>query len=233
MGLKFKKKKDTLKKRAVITHENPKSPIAEQYRTLRTNLQFASVDKELESLLITSPGPFEGKSLTAANVAAVFAQQGKKVLLVDADLRKPTIHYTFQVANTTGLSSYLVNDLSLTNVVQNSGIDNLYLLSSGPVPPNPSELLSSKQMKKMMTEANQHFDLIIFDTPPVLAVTDTQILSNDVDGVLLVIRSKQTESEAAKKARDLLKQSHANILGAVLNDQSTKDSNYYYYYGNK
>ncbi|WP_233269420.1 CpsD/CapB family tyrosine-protein kinase [Alteribacillus sp. YIM 98480] len=233
MRLKRKKNKhkNALEKRTIIAHENPRSPIAEQYRTIRTNLQFASVDKELQSFLITSPGPSEGKSLTSANVAAVFAQQGKKVLLVDADLRKPTVHYTFQINNTTGLSSYLVNDIDLNSTVQQSGIDHLYVLPSGPVPPNPSELLASTKMKQMMSEANDLFDLVIFDTPPLLAVTDTQILSNEVDGVVLVVRSKQTEVEAAEKARDLLQQAHANILGVVLNDQDIRENKYYTYYG--
>jgi len=227
-----KKKNQQTSVRSVIANDNPKSPIAEQYRTIRTNLQFASVDKELETMIVTSPGPSEGKSLTTANVAVVFAQQGKKVLLVDADLRKPTVHYTFRADNTSGLSNYLVRNRSLKELAKESRVENLDLLPSGPIPPNPSELLGSTMMERLIEEAKEYYDMIIFDTPPVLAVTDSQVLSKFVDGALLVVRSKQTEQEAAGKAKEQLEQSRANILGVVLNDLEAKDSNYYYYYGN-
>ena len=232
MALNKKKKNQQTSVRSIIANDNPKSPIAEQYRTIRTNLQFASVDKELETMIVTSPGPSEGKSLTTANVAVVFAQQGKKVLLVDADLRKPTVHYTFRADNTSGLSNYLVRNRSLKELAKESRVENLDLLPSGPIPPNPSELLGSTMMEKLIEEAKEHYDMIIFDTPPVLAVADSQVLSKFVDGALLVVRSKQTEQEAAGKAKEQLEQSRANILGVVLNDMDVKDSNYYYYYGN-
>ena len=182
--------------------------------------------------MLRLPGPSEGKSLTTANVAVVFAQQGKKVLLVDADLRKPTVHYTFRADNTSGLSNYLVRNRSLKELAKESRVENLDLLPSGPIPPNPSELLGSTMMEKLIEEAKEHYDMIIFDTPPVLAVADSQVLSKFVDGALLVVRSKQTEQEAAGKAKEQLEQSRANILGVVLNDMDVKDSNYYYYYGN-
>ncbi|MGP4070388.1 CpsD/CapB family tyrosine-protein kinase [Halobacillus sp. B29] len=232
MALNKKKKNQQTSVRSIIANDNPKSPIAEQYRTIRTNLQFASVDKELETMIVTSAGPSEGKSLTTANVAVVFAQQGKKVLLVDADLRKPTVHYTFRADNTSGLSNYLVRNRSLKELAKESRVENLDLLPSGPIPPNPSELLGSTMMEKLIEEAKEHYDMIIFDTPPVLAVADSQVLSKFVDGALLVVRSKQTEQEAAGKAKEQLEQSRANILGVVLNDMDVKDSNYYYYYGN-
>ncbi|RWZ59087.1 polysaccharide biosynthesis tyrosine autokinase [Halobacillus fulvus] len=219
--------------RTLIANDNPKSPIAEQYRTIRTNLEFASVDEKLSTMMVTSAGPSEGKSLTTANLAVVFAQQGKRVLLIDADLRKPTIHYTFRLDNSKGLSTYLAGGHRLPTIVQESQIENLDLISSGPIPPNPSELLGSKAMAKFILEAKQQYDLIIFDSPPVLAVTDSQVLSSSVDGTLLVVRSKQTENEAAVKAKELLLQAKANILGAVLNDREVKSSNYYYYYGQK
>ncbi|MGP4060966.1 CpsD/CapB family tyrosine-protein kinase [Halobacillus litoralis] len=217
--------------RRLIADENPKSPIAEQFRTIRTNLQFTTVDHDLETMLVTSASPSEGKSITTANTAVVFAQQGKKVLLVDADLRKPTIHYTFRIGNTKGLSNYLVSEQAVTDLATNSEVKNLDLLPCGPIPPNPSELLGSQKMKAFIEEAKKTYDMIIFDTPPVLAVTDSQVLSSFVDGVLLVVRSKQTEKEAAVKAKEHLQQSNANLLGAVLNDQDLKSSNYYYYYG--
>ncbi|TGB01720.1 CpsD/CapB family tyrosine-protein kinase [Halobacillus salinus] len=219
--------------RILIASDNPKSPIAEQYRTIRTNLQFASVDETLSSMMVTSAGPSEGKSLTTANLAVVFAQQGKKVLLVDADLRKPTIHYTFRLDNTMGLSSYLSSSQHLKTIVQQSSVNNLDLVSSGPVPPNPSELLGSKAMSRFIKESNQIYDMVIFDSPPVLAVTDSQVLSSEVDGTLLVVRSKQTENDAVVKAKELLTQSNANILGAVLNDREIKTNDYYKYYGNQ
>lgn len=227
-----KKKKNNLKvTRQLVTFYNPKSHISEQYRSIRTNLQFASVDKAFTTLVITSAGPAEGKSLTAANVAATFAQQDKKVLLVDADLRKPTVHYTFHVENTKGLSNYLIGEHALEECIVRSTVANLSIVTSGPIPPNPSEILSSKKMQQFVAEAKAEFDLILFDSPPVLAVTDPAILSKMCDGVLLVVRSKSTEYEEAIKAKEQLEQVKANILGVVLNDRDQKENDYYYYYG--
>ncbi len=216
--------------KTLVTHEQPKSPVSEQYRTLRTNLQFSSVDQELSTMVVTSTTQSEGKSLTAANLAIAFAQQGKKVLLVDADMRRPTVHYTFRISNTFGLSNLLVGDHTLEQLVHESKVDNLDLLTCGPIPPNPSELLASNRMRELVGIAKQSYDLVIFDTPPVLAVTDPQILANETDGALLVVRSKKTEKDAAKRAKELLEQANANLLGAVLNDKDVKDSNYLYYY---
>ncbi|MBR3118223.1 CpsD/CapB family tyrosine-protein kinase [Oceanobacillus profundus] len=219
------------KMRHLITKISPRSPISEQYRTVRTNLQFASADEEIQTLLLTSAGPSEGKSMTTANLAVVYAQQGKKVLLIDADLRKPTIHYTFRLDNLKGLSNVLVGDIPLQEAVVPSAVQDLDLISCGPIPPNPSELLGSKRMQRMIAEARELYDVIIFDTPPVLAVTDAQILSAFVDGSILVVRSKSTETESAQKAVESLKAVNAKILGTVLNDRDKKESNHYYYYG--
>ncbi|WP_186576565.1 CpsD/CapB family tyrosine-protein kinase [Aquibacillus kalidii] len=215
--------------RHLIAKLNPRSPISEQYRTIRTNLQFSSVDGNLKTMLVTSSGPSEGKSSTTANLAIVFAQQGKKVLLIDADMRKPTLHYTFRMDNRKGLSSVLVGETNLDESVIKSDVQDLDLLSCGPIPPNPSELLGAKAMEKLIADASEFYDLIIFDTPPVLAVTDAQILANMVDGALMVVRSKQTEYEAAQKARDLLTPAKAKLLGVVLNDREQKKGHYYYY----
>ncbi|MDC3423495.1 CpsD/CapB family tyrosine-protein kinase [Aquibacillus sp. 3ASR75-11] len=215
--------------RHLIAKQNPRSPISEQYRTIRTNLQFSSVDNEMKSILITSSGPAEGKSSTVGNLAIVFAQQGKKVLLIDGDLRKPTLHYTFRVDNRKGLSSVLIGENALEESITASDVPNLDLLSCGPIPPNPSELLGSKAMEKMLSHASELYDVILIDTPPVLAVTDAQILANLCDGALLVVRSKKTEKEAAQKARDLLMPAKAKLLGAILNDREQKHSSYYYY----
>lgn len=215
----------------LITELNSRSPIAEQYRTIRTNLQFASVDHPLQTILITSSSPAEGKSITAANLAVVYAQQGKRVLLIDADLRKPTVHYTFRLNNIRGLSNILVGESTLEDMVEDSSIDHLDVLTCGPIPPNPSELLGSKRMDSLIEHAKTIYDIIIFDTPPILAVTDAQILANYVDGTLLIIRSGITEYEMAIKAKEALQQTTAKILGTVLNDREKKAANSYYYYG--
>ena len=217
--------------RHLITQLNPRSPIAEQYRTLRTNLEFSSVDHPLKSILVTSSSPSEGKSMTTANLAVVYAQQGLKVLLIDADLRKPTVHYTFRLDNLRGLSNILVNEATIEDTAYSTGIGNLDVISSGPIPPNPSELLGSKRMEGLIQEASSSYDLIIFDTPPVLAVTDAQILGNVVDGTILVVRSGQTEYELAIKAKEALEPARAKLLGTVLNDREKTSTTNYYYYG--
>ncbi|MRX73008.1 polysaccharide biosynthesis tyrosine autokinase [Bacillus lacus] len=222
-----------MQNRSLISLTSPKSPIAEQYKNIRTNIQFSQVDKELRSLIVTSSGPGEGKSTTAANLAVVFAQQGKRVLLIDADLRKPTVHYTFRLENHQGLTNVLTRQLSLLDAVSTSMQDNLYILPSGPIPPNPSELLGSKNMTSLIEAAKEEYDVLIFDTPPVLAVTDTQILSSMADGVVLVVSSGRTEIESAMKAKEQLQNVNAKILGTVLNNKKQKESQYYYYYGGK
>ncbi|MGN8646352.1 CpsD/CapB family tyrosine-protein kinase [Gracilibacillus sp. HCP3S3_G5_1] len=225
-----RKKQSNLKNvRHLITKMNPRSPISEQYKTIRTNLQFSSVDGELKTMLVTSSGPSEGKSSTTANLAIVFAQQGKKVLLIDADMRKPTLHYTFRVDNRKGLSSVLVGEAELHDSITNSDIAGLDLLSCGPIPPNPSELLGSKAMENLISNASDEYDLVLFDTPPVLAVTDAQILANICDGAVMVVRSNQTEYDAATKAKELLEVGNAKLLGVVLNDREQKKGHYYYY----
>ncbi|UOQ87022.1 CpsD/CapB family tyrosine-protein kinase [Gracilibacillus salinarum] len=215
--------------RHLITKMNPRSPISEQYKTIRTNLQFSSVDGDLQTMLVTSSGPSEGKSSTTANLAIVFAQQGKKVLLIDADMRKPTLHYTFRMDNRRGLSSVLVGESTLLESISNCDVAGLDLLSCGPIPPNPSELLGSKAMEKMIVAAKEEYDVILFDTPPVLAVTDAQILANICDGAVMVVRSNQTENDAAIKAKELLEVGNAKLLGVVLNDREQKKGHYYYY----
>lgn len=221
------------KERSLLTHQNPKSPIAEQYRTIRTNIQFASVEEDMRTIMVTSSGPMEGKSTTIANLGVVLAQQGKKVLIADTDLRKPTVHYTFRVMNTRGLTNVLTRQAELTDVTTATEVPNLDVLTSGPVPPNPSELLGSKAMDALIEEALTHYDVILFDCPPVLAVADSQIIANKVQGTVLVISSGTTEREAAVKAKERLESAKGKLLGVVLNRKKMKDGSYYYYYAQK
>jgi capsular exopolysaccharide synthesis family protein len=230
---KNKKKLVQNNKRSLVTMFNPKSPISEQFRTIRTNIQFSSIDQEVRTLMITSSGPGEGKSTTAANMAVVFAQQGRRVLLVDADMRKPTVHYTFNQLNTYGLTSVLTRQMTLEKAVKETNEKDLFVLTSGPVPPNPAELLSSMAMERFFREAQEQFDMIVFDTPPLLAVTDAQILANKCDGTILVVASGKTDKDQLVKARDLLDSVQSKLLGAVLNNKEMKNTNYYYYYGTK
>ena len=217
--------------RHLIAQLNPRSPITEQYRTLRTNLQFSAIDQPLDAILVTSSNPSEGKSITAANLSIVYAQSGKKILLIDGDMRKPTVHYTFRMNNLRGLSNVLIGDCALEDAVSSASIDNLDVMTSGPIPPNPAELLGSKGMVALLEHAKTLYDIIIIDSPPTLAVTDSQILSQIVDGTLLVVRSKQTEYEGAKKAAEALQQGNGRVLGTVLNDTEKTHGNSYYYYG--
>ncbi|MBT2756704.1 CpsD/CapB family tyrosine-protein kinase [Mesobacillus foraminis] len=220
-------------KRKLVTAYDPKSPISEQYRTIRTNILFSSVDQEVHSIMVTSSGPGEGKSTTAANLAVVFAQQGNRVLLVDGDLRKPTVHYTFNLTNTFGLTTVLSRQIQLNEAVNETSVSNLFVLTSGPIPPNPSELIGSHGMDRVIKEIRESFDIVIFDTPPVLAVTDAQLLANKCDGTILVVYSGKTELEAAGKAKDLLVSSKGKLLGSVLNGKKLQNSDNYYYYGVK
>lgn len=217
-------------KRNLITMNDPKSPISEQYKTIRTNIQFSSVDREIRKLVVTSAGPGEGKSTTIANLAVVFAQQGKKVLLIDADLRKPTVHYTFNFTNTFGLTNVLTRQSRFDEVINETFEKNLYVLTSGPIPPNPAELLGSRAMENLMEEAAEEFDMILFDAPPLLAVTDGQVLASKCDGSILVVSSGKTETENAVKAKELLEAANSHIVGVVLNNKKMDNSKHYYYY---
>lgn len=215
----------------LITHIQPKSPISEQYRTIRTNIQFSSVDLDVRSLVVTSSAPGEGKSTTTANLAVVMAQQGKKVLIVDADMRKPTVHYTFRRENSIGLTTVLTRQSDLRSAIQTTEVENLYVLTSGPIPPNPAELLTSFVMKETLREMMENFDFVLFDTPPILAVTDAQIMANFCHASILVIHAGKTETDAAQKAKALLEGAKGKLLGVVLNQKKQTQDDYYYYYG--
>lgn len=217
----------------LIVQKNPKSPIAEAYRTLRTNIQFASFDRDIQTIVVTSSGPSEGKSTTVGNLGLTLAESGKKVLVIDCDLRKPSIHKKFKISNLTGLSNILVEDIKLENACV-IVVDNLYVLPAGTIPPNPVEMLSSKKMKAFIESMKRDFDYIIIDTPPVIAVTDAQILSTMADGVLLVVSSGEADRQATLRAKALLEKVKANLLGVVLNKveiKSRRNYNSYYAYG--
>mgnify|MGYP000900642711 CR=1 FL=1 len=216
----------------LIAHHNPRSPISEAFRTLRTNLEFVSPDKPLKSILLSSPGPGEGKSTVSANLAISIAQTGKKVILIDADMRKPSQHKLFSLPNKTGLTTLLVKD-PMDDVKQDVSIPGLSIITSGPIPPNPAELLTSKNMQTVIDLLSNNADIVIYDTPPVAIVSDALIISPKLDGVLMVVRLGTTSKEAVKRTKELLKASRARVLGVVVNEISKRhgyDNFYYYHY---
>lgn len=235
----FKRKKkystDTMDNGAkLITAANPKNPVSEQFRTIRTNIHFMSVDKPLRRIAFTSSSVSEGKSTVTANMAITWAQDGKKVLLIDADLRRSTLHRTFELPNNRGLTTILTSGLSkidLNQVIPNSGIKNLDVLTAGPIPPNPSELLNSKRMLNFLKAVEPMYDLVVIDAPPLLEVTDTQVLSDKLDGIVLVVRAGVTQKAGVARAVEMLKISKARLLGYVLNDADSEDAAYGYGYG--
>lgn len=215
---------------SLITIEQTKSPISEAYRTLRTNVQFTSVDSETKKIMITSSGPREGKSSTAANFAVSVAQTGKTVLIIDADLRNPTQHKIFSLDNAQGLSVALVQDQEYKSYIKETAVPGLAVLTGGPVPPNPAELVGSQRMKRLIQEMSELYDMVLIDTPPIIAVTDASILAQHVDGVILVLASGEVNKDFAVRAKDQLDKVGAKILGAVLNKVDMKTNEYYYYY---
>jgi len=211
-----------------ITHTNQKSTFSETYRTLRTSILLSTVEP-VKSVVVTSSLEDEGKTTTAINLAIALAQMEKMVLLVDADLRKPKIHNVFGSENSIGLSSFLARQV-VRDMIKTSPIPHLSVITSGPLPPNPSELLGSQRMKEFLNIVNEKFDIVIFDTAPLVTVTDTTILSNVVDGTVMVIRSGKTTFEVAKRGAKLLRDINAKILGVVLNGVDTEREGYKYLY---
>lgn len=203
----------------LITLTNPRSPAAEAYHTLRTNLTFAALDRPIETLVVTSPAPDAGKSVVLANLAVTLAQGERRTILVDADLRRPTLHEIFGVSNERGLTTIFVEEKALENLpLVETGVQNLWLLPSGPLPPNPADLLGSRKMEQAVAALKAQADVVLFDVPPVVAVTDAVVLSAKVDGVLLVVSAGRTRREHVQRAKELLERVHARIVGAVLND---------------
>ncbi|MBT7579461.1 MAG: polysaccharide biosynthesis tyrosine autokinase [Candidatus Marinimicrobia bacterium] len=221
-------------KRRLITYEDPKSPISESYRSLRTNINYASTaDQKIKSLLISSSQPGEGKSTTAANVAIAFAQLRKKTLLVDADLRKPVQHNVFGHGRGPGLSEYLIGDVKDVNsIIFPTKVENLNLLTAGGLPPNPSELLGSDEMSKLVDHLESVWDIVIFDSPPIVAVTDASMISGEIDAIALVVKAGQTQRSAVDRALDTIRNVKAPLIGAILNGASQENlgGKYAYYY---
>ena len=223
----------------LISYKNPKSTVSEAFRTLRTNIQFMNSKKDLKTILITSTVPGEGKSLVAANLAITFAQAGKKVALIDADMRKGRLHKIFSVDNEVGLSNYLFN-VSIDNKKIDSifeylqpTIDNLNLITCGDFPPNPSELLSSEYTEQMIEKLKEKFDIIIFDSTPSILVTDAMILARLVDTTLIIAASNKTKKDDLVKVKRNLESVGASIAGVVLNkvQMNSKEYSKSYYYG--
>jgi capsular exopolysaccharide synthesis family protein len=214
----------------LITVANPRSPISEAYRTLRTNLEFSSLDKAIHSMVVTSAAPEEGKSTTLANLAVTIAQAGKKVVLVDCDLRRPSLNQIFNARGAPGFTDMMRDDTLMGKPpLQDTSVPNLRLLASGTIPPNPSELLASRRMGEVIAALQQLADMVLFDAPPIVAVTDAAVLASKVDAVLLVVSAGKTKRDHAKKAKALLDKVNAHLIGTVLNNVKGEASLYQYY----
>ncbi|KNH23247.1 chromosome partitioning protein [Arthrobacter sp. ZBG10] len=213
----------------LLTHTKPQSPRAESFRQLRTNLQFANVAVQAKSVLVTSSLPGEGKSTTAVNLAIALAQAGQAVCLVDADLRRPMISEYLGLERNAGLTTALVGDADINELLQPWGDDNLYILTSGRIPPNPSELLGSAEMRNLVSGLEQAFDTVIIDAPPLLPVTDAAVLSQHVGGVVLVVGSQKLKRQDLQRSLHALEMVESNVLGTVLNRLPTKGADAYAY----
>lgn len=218
----------------MVVYNKPKSPVSESYRSIRTNLQFANVDGNLKTILVTSPTAGEGKTTTVGNIALTLADIGSKVLLIDCDLRKPRIHKAFALSNAQGVTDVLLKHLDYKKVIQRGPVKNFDIMTSGKIPSNPSELLYSKSMRELLEKLKEEYDYIFIDTPPVVPVTDAAIMSGYTDGIILVCKSGGVDRELAIQAKESLDKVGANIVGVVLNRIPASDNryyNYYYYYG--
>ncbi|MEN9936274.1 MAG: hypothetical protein RLZZ387_2853 [Chloroflexota bacterium] len=213
----------------LIALRDPRSQAAEAYRTLRTNIQFSSLDHPLHTLLVTSTAPDEGKSTTLANLAVTMAQAEQRVILVDCDLRRPSLHGLFGVGNESGLTNLILAAEDAPVPLQETGVPGLSLLASGPLPPRPADILGSRRMEQVIARLRGMADIVLFDTPPVIAVTDAAVLATRVDGVLLVFQAGKTSRDRARRTREVLEKVKANIVGVVLNGAELEQG--YGYYG--
>lgn len=213
----------------LITLTDPRSPVSEAYRALRTNLSFYSLDNPIRSLVVTSAAGDEGKSTTIANLAVTLAQAGRRTILADCDLRRPSLHTLFNLRQSPGLTEMVLGQVE-SAPLQETGVENLWLLASGAQPPNPADLLGSKRADQAIAALLAQADMVLFDAPPVIAVTDAAVLGAKVDGVLLVISAGQTRREHAERAKEILQKAKVRIVGATLTN-APKDSAIGGYYG--
>lgn len=210
-----------------IVDKLPKSITAESYRSLRTNIQYSSIDKQVKTLVVTSSNAGEGKSTVAGNLAYTFFQSGKRVLIIDCDLRKPSLHRKFNVSNEVGLTDVLVGTSELNKVMKKID-DSLYLLTTGTLPPNPAEIIGSNTMENFLEECKINFDYIILDTPPILPVTDSKLLAIKADATVLVVRSEISKLKHVSQAFKELGKVNANVIGTILNDVEVHSERLYY-----
>jgi capsular exopolysaccharide synthesis family protein len=215
----------------LLTAEKAGGSLLESYRVLRSNVRFAAVGEPLNSIMVTSTAPGEGKSMTSCNLAIAMALDGKRVILVDADLRRPTVHEKFGIRNTPGLTNVLVGALPLDKALQDTEIENLQVLASGPIPPNPAELLNSNSMINVQEQLKQRADVVIYDSPPCLSVADAQVMSSTVDGVIYVVQLGSTKKSALRHGHELLRQAQSRVLGIVYNKIQVDNRRSDYYYG--
>jgi capsular exopolysaccharide synthesis family protein len=215
----------------LITHADPRSPVAEAYRSMRTNLAFARAQQSPQAIVVASPGPADGKSTTVANLAITFAQQGQRTLLIDADLRRAVLDKAFGVPRSPGLTEVIIGEATLDAAIHDTTVPNLFVVASGRFPPNPAELLGSSRMQEILHEAKARFDVVLLDSPPLLAVTDAAVLATMVDGVVLVIRTERTKRDAVRRALGHVRSVRGRLLGAVLNDVDMRSGAYYGSYG--
>ena len=213
----------------IISIRKPKSPISESYRGIRTSIEFSNLDKEMKIINVTSSMQGEGKTTVIANLAVSFANLEKKVLLLEGDLRNPSVHRMFNISNINGLTDILLNNKNFADCVHCTEVENLHILTCGAVPPNPSEILSSKKMKDFINELREYYDYIFIDTPPIGIVTDAGIVSTYSDGCVFVVGSNQCDIEMSKVSKQRLEDVGANIIGAVLNKFEAEGNGYNYY----
>ena len=213
---------------SLVTITDPRSPAAEAYRTLRTNLSFFSLDQPLHTLVVTSPAAGEGKSTAVANLAVTMAQSGRRTVLVDCDLRRPSLHELFGRPMAPGLTNLVLEELTALPL-QATEVDNLWLLTSGPTPPNPADFLGASRMDRVLAQLAEAADIVLFDAPPVVAAADAAILGAKVDGVLLVIQAGRTRRDQSERARELLEQAKVRIVGVALTNAPRESGSGEYY----
>lgn len=214
---------------SLVTVVQPRSPVSEAYRQLRTNIQFYSLDRSIQTLLVTSASPEDGKSTTLANLAVTFAETGRTAIAVDCDLRRPSLHRLFGLPNEAGLTTVIREEKTLNDVVLSTDVPHLRVLPSGPLPPNPSELLGSQRMERVVDSLRGAADVVLFDSPPTISVTDAAVLGAKMDGVLLVVSVGKTKRDHVTRAKQLLERVNAKVLGVVLNNVKFDGSLYRYY----